>query len=75
VERDDHAPQPAADHEASLTGARGSHAALAGPVLGDASIVRGFSFTDALDRLFAAGFPQLRGLVPAPEMSEVASKR
>lgn len=53
---------PAAD----VVGPRGSNAALEGPVVGDASVVRGFSFTDELDRLFAAGFPHCILLSPEP---------
>ncbi len=47
-------------------GPRGSNAALKGPVVGDASVVRCFSFTDELDRLFAAGFPHCILLTSEP---------
>jgi hypothetical protein len=45
-------------------GPMGTNAALAGPIVADAQIQPGFSFTPELDRLFAAGFPHLILLGP-----------
>ena len=43
---------------------------MGGPVRADAAMVRGFSFTEELDRLFAAGYPHLLLLSAAPVAEE-----
>jgi hypothetical protein len=59
-----------ASAEPTPLGPVGTHAGLAGPIVADAAIEPGFSFTPELDRLFAAGYPHLAVLHPTPVPEE-----
>lgn len=52
-------------------GPAGTNAALATPIVGDAAVQPGFSFTPELDRLFAAGYPHIVLLHPTPVPDEL----